>query len=104
MQHYGLTLADNGSNWFFSGTEDAAWPDSLLSELKTVPAAQFDAIDESSLMVDPTSAAARTCGGASTLRPWWHVSPVPCTPLTFTSRWAVRSAATSRYGPRVLRR
>jgi hypothetical protein len=47
FQHYGLILADNGSNWFFSGTEDAAWPDSLLSELKTVPAGQFEAIDES---------------------------------------------------------
>src|SRR6266704_291397 len=57
FQHYGLMLADNGSNWFFSGTEDAAWPDSLLSELKTVPTAQFEAIDESSLMVDPNSAA-----------------------------------------------
>jgi fibronectin type III domain protein len=57
LQHYGLILADNGSNWFFSGTEDANWPDGLLSELKTVPASQFDAIDESSLMVDPNSAA-----------------------------------------------
>jgi hypothetical protein len=57
LQHYGLILADNGSNWFFSGTEDASWPNSLLSELKTVPASQFDAIDESSLMVDPNSAA-----------------------------------------------
>jgi len=59
MQHYGLILADNGSNWYFSGTEDAAWPSSLLSELKTVPAAQFEAVDESSLMIDPNSAAAR---------------------------------------------
>ncbi len=57
LQHYGLILADNGSNWFFSGTEDANWPDSLLSELKTVPASQFEAIDESSLMVDANSAA-----------------------------------------------
>lgn len=57
MQHYGLILADNGSNWFFSGTEDAAWPDSLLSELKTIPASQFEAVDESSLMVDINSGA-----------------------------------------------
>src|SRR6267143_6315728 len=42
FQHYGMILADNGSNWFFSGTEDAALPDSLLSELKTVPASQFE--------------------------------------------------------------
>ncbi|OLE21266.1 MAG: hypothetical protein AUG49_22525 [Catenulispora sp. 13_1_20CM_3_70_7] len=60
MQHYGLILADNGSNWFFSGTEDANWPDSLLSESKTVPASQFEAIDESSLMIDPNSAAVST--------------------------------------------
>jgi hypothetical protein len=57
MQHYGLFLADNGSNWFFSGTQDAGWPDSLLSEMKSVPASQFEAVDESSLMVDPNSAA-----------------------------------------------
>src|SRR5438309_7193365 len=66
MQHYGLILADNGSNWFFSGTEDAAWPDSLLSELKTVPASRFEAVDESSLMVDANSAAVSTaCPAAS---------------------------------------
>jgi hypothetical protein len=59
MQHYGLILADNGSNWFFGGTQDAAWPDSLISELKTVPAAQFEAVDESSLMQDPNSASVK---------------------------------------------
>src|SRR5437867_11531419 len=69
MQHYGLILADNGSNWFFSGTEDAGWPDSLLSELKTVPAAQFDALDDSSLMLDPNSAAVRASCSASAVRP-----------------------------------
>src|SRR5207253_800397 len=67
MQHYGLILADNGSNWFFSGTEDAAWPDSLLSELKSVPAGQFEAVDESALMTDPNSAAAKSCALASTV-------------------------------------
>jgi hypothetical protein len=58
MQHYGMVLADNGSNWFFQGTQDA-WPDSLLSELKTVPSSAFEAVDESSLMIDPNSGAAR---------------------------------------------
>jgi hypothetical protein len=56
MQHYGLILADNGSNWFFSGTQDAAWPDSLLSELKTIPGSQFEAVDESALMQSQNSA------------------------------------------------
>ena len=55
MKHYGLILADNGSNWYFQGTADPQWPDSLLSELKTVPASAFEAVDESSLMVNPNS-------------------------------------------------
>ena len=58
MEHYGMVLADNGSNWFFQGTQDA-WPDSLLSELKTIPSSAFEAVDESSLMIDPNSGAAR---------------------------------------------
>src|SRR5256714_3735762 len=84
MQHYRLILADNGSNWFFSGTEDAAWPDSLLSELKTIPAAQFDAIDESSLMLDANSAAARVCdagaGSGPAVPAHWRArtATVPC--------------------------
>ena len=101
MQHYGLLLADNGSNWFFSGTEDAAWPDSLLTELKNVPAGQFDAVDESGMMVDPNSAAARSCGvaaaGSSTLRSWWRISPVRCSdrrPATLGPIWPAVASAT----------
>ena len=84
MQHYGLILADNGSNWFFSGTEDAAWPDSLLSELKTVPASQFEAVDESGLMQSANSAAVKpacpTSGGRAS-----NVPPPVCV-LTRSSR------------------
>jgi len=60
MQHYGLILADNGSNWYFGGTADNAWPALLIAELKTVPASAFEAVDESSLMVDPNSGQAGT--------------------------------------------
>ena len=55
MQHYGMFVADNGSDWYFQGDENAGWTDPVLSELKTVPASQFEAVDESSLMVDPNS-------------------------------------------------
>jgi hypothetical protein len=55
MQHYGLILADNGSNWYFGGTADPAWPSSLVQELKSIPASAFQAVDESSLMVSPNS-------------------------------------------------
>ena len=55
MQRYGLILADNGSNWYFGGTADPAWPSALVDELKQVPAGAFEAVDESSLMVNPNS-------------------------------------------------
>ena len=64
MQQYGLILADNGSNWYFGGTADPAWPSALVNELKEVPASAFEAVDESSLMVDPNSGQARQTGGA----------------------------------------
>ncbi|TMC87897.1 MAG: fibronectin type III domain-containing protein, partial [Chloroflexi bacterium] len=56
--------ADNGSDWFFQGTEDPGWNtaayDTMVSQLKTVPASAFEAIDESALMVNPNSAQAGT--------------------------------------------
>ncbi len=72
MQHFGLILADNGTNWYFGGTADPAWPISLVDELKTVPASAFQAVDESPLMVSPDSGQARlpTVGRA----------PVPASP------------------------
>src|SRR5207302_1985312 len=64
FKHYGLIVADNGSDWFFQGTEDAGWNtaayDTMVSQLKTVPASAFEAIDESALMVNPNSAQAGT--------------------------------------------
>ena len=58
MKRYGLILADNGSNWYFQGTEDSRWTDALLDQLKTVPAGQFEAIDESACQVSADSAQA----------------------------------------------
>jgi hypothetical protein len=49
MQHYGLILADNGSNWFFQGSAFPRWPDGLVSLLKRIPARAFEAVDESCL-------------------------------------------------------
>jgi hypothetical protein len=69
MQHYGLILADNGSNWYFGGTADTNWPIGLVNELKRVPASAFEAVDEASLMVNPDSGQARqgaVTGGGGT--------------------------------------
>jgi hypothetical protein len=55
MKRYGLALADNGTPWFFQGTADRRWPDGLIDELKQVPAAAFEAVDASPLMISPDS-------------------------------------------------
>jgi hypothetical protein len=55
MQTYGLVLADNGSPWYFQGDATNKWPDSVISDLKQIPARAFVAVDTSALMVDPDS-------------------------------------------------
>jgi hypothetical protein len=59
MKTYGLILADNGSPWYFQGDASPRWPSGLISELKTIPARAFQAVDESSLRRSPNSAAIR---------------------------------------------
>jgi hypothetical protein len=57
MKTYGLVLADNGSAWYFQGERNAHWPNSLLDQLKQIPADQFVAVDTSSLKISGDSAA-----------------------------------------------
>ncbi len=57
MQHYGMIVADNGSDWYFQGTTDDRWTDDLLDQLKSVPASAFVAVDESGCKVSADSAA-----------------------------------------------
>jgi hypothetical protein len=45
LKRYGLIVADNGSDWFISGTGDARWNDRDLDQLKTVPGAAFEVAD-----------------------------------------------------------
>jgi hypothetical protein len=44
MKQYGLIVADNGSNWFFSGTSDRRWADSNLDQLKSIPGSAFEVV------------------------------------------------------------
>jgi uncharacterized membrane protein YgcG len=54
MKTYGLILADNGSAWYISGAPDSRWDnDMLVSELAQIKGSDFEAVDVSSLMVDP---------------------------------------------------
>ena len=88
FQHYGLILADNGSDWYFQGTSDSWWGtpagDAVVTELKTIPAAQFDAIDESSL---------HNTAGSYAASP-----PVPPTPSVYTAVTPVRLLDTRNGG------
>jgi hypothetical protein len=63
MQHYGLILADNGSNWYFQGSAYPQWPNALVSLLKQIPASAFQAVNESCLMVSPNSGQAQAKPG-----------------------------------------
>ena len=44
MKRYGLIVADNGSNWFFSGTSDRRWRDENLNQLKRIPGRAFEVV------------------------------------------------------------
>lgn len=60
LKKYGLILADNGSAWYLSGVPDERWNnDVLVGELHRVPGSAFEAVDVSSLMIDPDSGQAR---------------------------------------------
>jgi hypothetical protein len=63
MQDYGLILADNGSNWYFQGSAFPQWPDALVTLLKGIPARDFQAVNESCLMVSRNSGEARARRG-----------------------------------------
>jgi hypothetical protein len=44
MKRYGLIVADNGSNWFFSGSSDRRWDDEDLGQLKRIPGSAFEVV------------------------------------------------------------
>jgi hypothetical protein len=92
MQHYGLLLADNGSNWYFQGTAENGWDDAFIADLKRVPASAFEAVDESSLMLDPNSGQYR--GGVAGPAP---TAPraAPASPPTAAARKATVVPATT---------
>jgi hypothetical protein len=44
LKRYGFFNADNGSNWFFSGTSDHRWNDENLNQLKNIPGSAFQVV------------------------------------------------------------
>jgi hypothetical protein len=72
LKKYGMFLADNGSSWYISGAPDLRWDDDELHQLTQLHGSDFEAVDESSLMVDPNSGQTRP-------------APVPTTPATVSA-------------------
>ena len=59
LKTYGMILADNGSSWYIQGAPDPRWDDSDLHNLSQIAGQNFEAVDESSLMIDPNSGQAQ---------------------------------------------
>jgi len=59
LQRYGMFVADNGGSWFISGVPDARWSDDDLHLLGRITGADFEAVDESGLIVDSDSGQVR---------------------------------------------
>jgi hypothetical protein len=59
MRKHGMIVADNGSNWYFTGTAEDGWDPAMLDELKSIPAGAFEAVDASVLRVSANSGEAR---------------------------------------------
>lgn len=67
LKKYGMILADNGSPWFISGAPDERWGD--VGDLRRVHGSDFEAVDVSSLMIDPNSGQARQTSVSVTVTP-----------------------------------
>ncbi len=44
LKHYGMFVADNGSNWYLSGAPDPRWSDSDLATIRQVHGSDFEVV------------------------------------------------------------
>jgi hypothetical protein len=97
MQRHGLILADNGSNWYFTGTSEPGWDTALLGQLKTIPAGAFEAVDTSSLMANANSGrvASASAPPPATSRPTATTMTTRPAPTTTTTNPAEPATTTS---------
>ena len=62
LKKYGMILSDNAmptDRWIISGAGDSRWDQAQLDSLANIHGSDFEAIDESSLMIDEDSGQAR---------------------------------------------
>ena len=51
LKKYGMFLADNGSDWFISGTHDTRWDDEDLNQLKSIKGRSFEVVQMDAVTV-----------------------------------------------------
>jgi hypothetical protein len=69
FKQYGLFVADNGADWYISGAPDSRWDDDMLvSEFRRLRGSDFEAVDESGLMLNINSGQVR-----GPLAMWLHL-------------------------------
>ncbi len=59
LKTYGAMVADNGSAWYVSGTQDDHWNNDALHALGALTGSDFEAVDTSALRISADSGAAR---------------------------------------------
>jgi hypothetical protein len=59
LKTYGAVVADNGSAWYLSGTNDGGWNNDALHALGRVHGTDFEAVDTTALMADRDSGRVR---------------------------------------------
>ncbi|MGZ8753076.1 MAG: hypothetical protein ACXW1S_08835 [Acidimicrobiia bacterium] len=67
LKLYGAIVADNGSSWFISGAPDDRLDNDDLRTLRNLRGSDFEAVDSSSLIADPSSG--RVAGTPTTTTP-----------------------------------
>jgi hypothetical protein len=102
LKKYGMILADNGSSWYLSGAPDDRWNNDDLHKLGAILGSDFEAVDVSSLMIDPNSGQAKQSTTVSvTVSPATATVPVNTTAqftatvtnaTTQTVNWTVNGA------------
>ncbi len=55
MQKYGMIVADNGSNWYVTGTHDPLWDDNELGALSQIKGSDFEVVQTPNHLLMPVS-------------------------------------------------
>lgn len=95
LQRYCIFVADSDDAWHISGAPDRHWDDNELSALNTIVGSNFEAVDISGLMINPTSYQAATL----TPTPTYTFTPTPTRTFTPTPTYTFTYTPTATFTP-----